>query len=186
MLKVAFFSSGTSTLLEKVIEKPKGYEIVVVFSNKPHAKVLEFARSKGLKTEVLSSKELSWISRDGFDNLTLERVVRYKPDVLVLAKYDRIVSTELIQRFPLGAFSVHDHEEPIKAKGWHALKESLNSGRERVAGSIHRVIENVDEGEVLARTRFIDVKGKTLQEARHELEEEEGTTLAEFLSSLKK
>lgn len=185
MLKIAFFSSGTARLLEKVIKKPaKGYEVVVVFSNKPHVKVLEYAKSKGLKTELLSPKELSWVSRDGFDNLVLERVVRYKPDVLVLAKYDRIISKELIERFPLGVFSVHDHHEPIKAKGWHALKESMASGSERVAGSIHRVTEEVDGGKVLARTKLVDVKGKTLKEARIALEEEDGITLAGFMSSL--
>ena len=64
--RVAILISGRGSNMRALVEQARGYEVVLVASNKPHADGLDWARGQGLPTWTFDSKG---IEREHFDRM---------------------------------------------------------------------------------------------------------------------
>lgn len=85
-------------------------------------------------------------------------------DVLLCSGYGKILSAELLARFPRGAFNAHPSLLP-EYRGRHAIQWAIANGETRFGVSVHHMTRQIDVGGVVAvsevffgiETRLLDV-----------------------------
>lgn len=151
MINIAVFISGRGSnflALIKNIEKGvlKNCQISVVFSNNPNAKGLEYAENAGIKTIVIPSKNRQ--DRENYDKEIIKALAPYNIDLICLAGYMRIVTSELVQAYKNKIINIHPALLP-SFPGLHAQKQALDYGVKVAGCTVHFVDEGMDTGAVI-------------------------------------
>lgn len=151
MINIAVFISGRGSnflALLKNIEKGvlKNCQISVVFSNNQNAKGLEYAENAGIKTIVIPSKNRQ--DRENYDKEIIKALAPYNIDLICLAGYMRIVTSELVQAYKNKIINIHPALLP-SFPGLHAQKQALDYGVKVAGCTVHFVDEGMDTGAVI-------------------------------------
>lgn len=167
-INIAVLLSGNGTNLQRIIDDIKNKtlkncKICVVVSNKTSAYGLYRAKKQNIITSYfpfIKEKE----ERSGYDKMLAYNVLFYKPDIVVLAGWMHILSNNFLQHFP-HIINLHPAlpkqfpgnkaiENAYKAsREWYENKEAKKT--QFVTGAMcHKVIEEIDAGEVLATEAF--------------------------------
>lgn len=151
MINIAVFISGRGSnflALLKNIENGvlKNCKIAVVFSNNPNAKGLEYAVNAGIKTIVISSKNRS--DRAEYDKEIINALADYHIDLICLAGYMRIVTSELVEAYKNRIINIHPALLP-SFPGLHAQKQALDYGVKVSGCTVHFVDSGMDTGAVI-------------------------------------
>jgi phosphoribosylglycinamide formyltransferase-1 len=155
--RVAVLISGRGTNMRALVEQAAGYEIVLVASNKPLAPGLEWARSAGLPTWCWDSKGLP---KGAFDAALSQALDDHQVGTIALAGYMRILSPSFIDAWRGRIVNIHPSLLPAY-RGLDTHARALAAG-ETVGGcSVHVVTEELDAGEVLARSEVPIEAGDT-------------------------
>ena len=127
----------------------RAYDIALVASNVPEARGLVLARRLGLDTWALSHKGLE---RRDFD-LKLDAALRdHGVEVIALAGYMRLLSSEFVERWEGRILNVHPSLLPLY-KGLDTHRRALINGDEYAGCSVHIVTSELDSGPVLAQSQ---------------------------------
>ena len=145
--KILVLASGSGTNLQALIEASRERDfpgqIVAVGCNQPGAFALERAAQANIETFVVNHKNFE--SRDEFDASLMAEILRYNPDVIVLAGFMRILTTDFVRAFRGKMLNIHPSLLP-KYTGLNTHRRALEAG-DRVHGvSIHFVTEELDGG----------------------------------------
>ncbi len=151
MINIAVFISGRGSnflALLKNIENGvlKNCKIAVVFSNNPNAKGLEYAVNAGIKTIVIPSKNRS--DRAEYDKEIINALADYHIDLICLAGYMRIVTSELVEAYKNRIINIHPALLP-SFPGLHAQKQALDYGVKVSGCTVHFVDSGMDTGAVI-------------------------------------
>jgi len=193
-MRVACFMSGSGTNARKIIEyqnqlgKDCPYEVAVIFSDTWNSRATEigkdydlpvvmrdinsFYEKRGKKKWyfVKNRKADAW-TREEFDEETVKAISPYKPKAVALCGYMSAVSKPILNAF-LG-INVHPADLSIredgkrKFTGLHAVKDAILAGEKYLYSTTHIVRETVDYGEILMRSKALEVQlpiGFTLEE----------------------
>jgi phosphoribosylglycinamide formyltransferase-1 len=145
--RVAVLISGRGSNMRALVEQANGYEVVLVASNKPHARGLDWARAQGLPTWAWDSKG---IAREEFDRVLSEALDDHGIGTVALAGFMRILSPGFIARWEGRIVNIHPSLLP-KYRGLDTHARAIAAG-DTVAGcSVHLVTEELDAGEVLGQ-----------------------------------
>ena len=171
--------SGNGSNLQAILDACASGElhasVVTVISNKPGAYGLTRARNAGV--EALHFAKLENESRRAYDARLAERVRRSLPDLVVLAGWMRILSSDFLSSFPNRVINLHP-ALPGTFPGTHAIErafEAYQRGEIKHTGVMVHLVpdEGVDSGPVLA-TEIVPIHPEDtleLLEARvHEVE----------------
>ncbi len=149
MKKIVLFASGSGTNAENIIvhcNTKSQNNVVGVFSNNPHAKVLERAKKHHVKTLVFSKEELS-------QGLVLEQLKSIQPDLIVLAGFLLKFPDAIIKEYPNKIINIHPALLPKYGGkgmyGMHVHKTVLENKDKQTGISIHYVNEHYDEGGII-------------------------------------
>lgn len=123
-------------------------EIAVVLSNRPEARGLEIARSRGLNAVCIPSKGLD---RDVYDRMVVEELKKNRVDLVCLAGFMRLLSAYFIREFPLRILNIHPSLLPA-FPGLDAQHQALEHGVKLSGCTVHFVDENLDSGPILIQT----------------------------------
>jgi len=169
--KIVILFSGEGSNLENLIKTlhKKSVEVVMVITNKPNAKGIEKAKKYGVDTMVINHKQ--YTSREEFDKKLVESINSLNVDLTVLAGFMRILTPVFTDH--IDAINIHPSLLPL-FKGADALKRSFNSPMKVAGVSVHKVVSEVDGGEIIAQKCF-DKKGmdfETFKESIHRCEYE--------------
>ena len=162
--------SNLQAIIDRIEQKRLDARIAAVISNRPEARGLERARRHGIEAVALDHKLFD--SREAFDRKLRETIERYRPDLVVLAGYMRILSPELIHAFEGRMLNIHPSLLP-KYPGLNTHRRALESGDREHGASIHVVTPELDAGPVLMQGRFPverDDDIESLQQKTHRLE----------------
>ncbi len=147
MLNLAILISGRGSNLQAIqINIEKGLlqhkaKIQLVISNKADAPGLTFAREHGLSTAVCpSEKEI------------IAELSRYDIDLICLAGYMRIISPELLRKYPHKIINIHPTLLP-KYPGLHVHEKVLAAGEKESGCTVHFVDEGVDTGKIIKQRK---------------------------------
>jgi phosphoribosylglycinamide formyltransferase 1 len=150
--RVAVLISGSGSNLQALIDAQPDwpYRIVVVISNEATAGGLERAARAGIPTEVLSHR--GFADRSAFDEALAAVIDRYRPDLIALAGFMRILAPGFAARYAGRLLNIHPSLLP-KFRGLHTHRRALEAGEQEHGASIHFVTAELDGGPVIMQAR---------------------------------
>jgi folate-dependent phosphoribosylglycinamide formyltransferase PurN len=120
--------------------------------------ILDFYRSRGY-----GSKRVLAI-RPEYDMAVLERVEPYDVDLIALGGYMSILTRPILERYDGRIVNVHPADLSItedgrrKYTGLNAVRDAILSGERWLYSTTHIVRERVDYGEILVRSKPVEVR----------------------------
>lgn len=154
MKNIVVLISGNGSNLQAIIDacaqkKIKG-TIRAVFSNKADAFGLERAREAGIAQHTLTASHFA--SREAFDRELMHEIDAYAPDVVVLAGYMRILSTDFVHHYQGRLINIHPSLLP-KYPGLNTHRQVLENGDNEHGTTVHFVTDELDGGPVILQAK---------------------------------
>jgi phosphoribosylglycinamide formyltransferase-1 len=177
MRVVCLISGGGSNLQALIDWQTKGLlgdaEIVGVVSNKADAFGLERAKKAGISVSYLSHRD--YPDRLAFDRALMKVIDGYQPDLVVLAGFMRILTSEFVNHYIDQLINIHPSLLP-KYKGLHTHQRAIKAGDATAGATVHWVTEELDSGGIIRQVEvpiYADDSEKSLKqrvlEAEHTL-----------------
>lgn len=152
--RVLVLISGNGSNLQALIDaRDSGQvpiELVAVISNRPGARGLERARRAGIPALTLDHTDFD--GREAFDRALIAEIDRYRPDLVVLAGFMRILTPELTRHFRGRMLNIHPSLLP-KYQGLHTHERALAAGDREHGVTVHFVTEELDGGPAVIQAR---------------------------------
>ena len=93
-------------------------------------------------------------------------------ELIVLAGWMRVLSSEFIRAFPQQIINIHPSLLP-KYKGLHAVQQALDAGDNISGCTVHYVTEELDAGEIIDQSHVHISKEDTLETLTHRIQRAE-------------
>lgn len=152
MHSIVTLISGRGSNFEAIVKTAQKEQWSVhfagVIANRPEAKGLDFARSKGI--HALSLDHKAFADRAAFDRALMQEIDRLKPDLVVLAGFMRILTPEFIRHYTGRLINIHPALLPA-FPGLHTHERALEAGVTQHGATVHFVTEGVDEGPIICQ-----------------------------------
>lgn len=153
--KTAILISGSGTNLQAFIDRVAGgvldLELSVVLSNRPDAYGLVRARDAGIPTACIEHGQFS--GRDTFDRAVAATLDEWRPDLLVLAGFMRILSAGFVEHYAGKILNIHPALLPAYP-GLNTHQRVLDAGDEWHGSTVHFVTEKLDGGPRILQGRL--------------------------------
>ncbi len=150
--RILVLASGSGTNLQALIEASRERDfpgqIVAVGCNQPGAFALERAAQANIESFVVNHKDFG--SREEFDASLMAEILRHNPDLIVLAGFMRILTTDFVRAFRGRMLNIHPSLLP-RYTGLNTHRRALEAGDKVHGVSIHFVTEELDGGPVIAQ-----------------------------------
>ncbi len=154
MKSIVVLISGNGTNLQAIIDACEtsidGGRVTAVFSNKATAYGLERAKKAGAAAVFVDPKAFE--TRDAFDADLMAQIDEYKPDLVILAGYMRILSNEFVRHYLGRMINIHPSLLP-KYPGLNTYQRAIHAGDEEHGTSVHFVTEQLDGGPVILQAK---------------------------------
>ncbi len=124
--------------------------VVAVISNRADAAGLDRARRAGVATAIVDHQ--AFPDRGTFDQALRETIDEYSPDLVVLAGFMRILSTEFVDHYAGRMLNIHPSLLP-KFRGLHTHERALEAGETVSGASVHFVTSELDGGPVILQAQ---------------------------------
>jgi phosphoribosylglycinamide formyltransferase-1 len=151
MLSVVVLISGSGSNLKALLEATDnplfGAKVVAVGSDNP-ADGLAHAEDYGIPTFVVSPSAFD--SREKWADVLLANINHFKPDLVVLAGFMRILPANFVAALSPNLINTHPSLLPA-FPGGHAVRDALNAKASVTGVTIHVVDEGVDTGPHIAQ-----------------------------------
>ena len=147
--RIAVLASGGGTNLQAILDQlhgSDGIEVVGAISDKPEATALERARRAGVETAVFPSSDYE--DREQRDQAIGDWLEQREVDLVVLAGYMQLLSTQFVKRFRNRIINVHPALLPA-FPGLEAVQQALDHGSKITGVTVHFVDEGVDSGPII-------------------------------------
>ncbi|EJI85911.1 phosphoribosylglycinamide formyltransferase [Alishewanella aestuarii B11] len=154
MKSIVVLISGSGSNLQALLDScAAGFipgKITGVISNKANAFGLKRAEAAGISTAVLSHKGFD--SREAYDQALIAAIEQFKPDLIVLAGFMRILTAEFVQHFSRKLLNIHPSLLP-KYQGLATHQRAIDAGDTEHGCSVHFVTEQLDGGPVILQAK---------------------------------
>ena len=155
MFNIVILISGSGTNLQAIIEACKAGKIngVVsgVISNNPKAYGLERAKNYNIPSLIIDHNNFS--SREDFDSSLVSGINSFKPDLVVLAGFMRILSPVVTDTFNNMMINIHPSLLP-KYPGLDTHTQVLANNDKEHGVTIHSVSAELDGGPIIAQAKI--------------------------------
>ncbi|MDO8481179.1 MAG: phosphoribosylglycinamide formyltransferase [Nanoarchaeota archaeon] len=184
-VKLAVLGSTRGTDLQFILDKIQARQldasVSVVVSNKRDAYILERAKNHGIPAVFVDSKGKT---REEFDKEVLKSLESYKPDLILLIGYMRILSSAFVRAYKGRILNVHPSLLPAYAGGMDLdVYRAMLKNKETVGGiTIHLVDEGVDTGRILLQKKYAIVPGDSPETMKEKAQKLEGEAFVETLA----
>lgn len=190
-MKIAVFASGNGSNFEAIVKSMNQGEIegaiVLVFSDRTDAYVLE--RAKSLQIPVRSFSPKQFTNKVEYEREILKELEAKEVELLVLAGYMRLIGPTLLNAYPNRILNIHPALLP-EFPGLHGIRDAFEAGVKQTGVTVHYVDNGVDTGPILAQKRVNIEENETLaslelkiHQAEHQLYPE---VVQEVIQAIKK
>jgi len=149
---IAVLVSGSGTNLQAIIDASERGEIPcrvgVVVSNRADAYGLTRARNHGIPAHVVDHREFP--TREAFDARLVEVLEPYRPALVCLAGFMRVLTPVFLQAFPGRILNIHPALLP-SFPGTHGQRQALRYGVKFSGCTVHFLDEGVDTGPIIVQ-----------------------------------
>lgn len=154
MQRIVVLISGNGSNMQAILDAcgsriPNG-KVAAVFSNKADAYGLERAKQASIDAHFVDPSIFE--SRNSFDAELMAQIDTYQPDLVVLAGYMRILSSEFVSQYQGKMLNIHPSLLP-KYTGLHTHKRAIDAGDTEHGTSVHFVTEELDGGPVVLQAK---------------------------------
>ncbi len=154
MKSIVVLVSGNGSNLQAIIDACEtsihNGKVTAVFSNKATAYALERAKKAGAAAHFVDPK--AYETRDAFDADLMKWMDEYAPDLVVLAGYMRILSSDFVRHYFGRMINIHPSLLP-KYPGLNTYQRAIHAGDEEHGTSVHFVTEQLDGGPVILQAK---------------------------------
>lgn len=156
--KVAVLISGGGTNLQAIIDRSAAgelphVELALVVSSRKNAGGLDRADRAGIKHV--------YIGKENFEQDLIKLLEEHEIDIIVLAGFLKILSSDFVSRYPDRIINVHPSLIPsFCGDGFYGLRvheAALSYGVKVTGATVHFVNEVTDGGKIIAQ-RAVDIK----------------------------
>ena len=156
--RVAVLISGGGTNLQAIIDRLAAgelphVELALVVSSRKNAGGLDKAERAGIKH--------IYIGKENFEQELIKLLEEHEIDIIVLAGFLKILSSDFVSRYPDRIINVHPSLIPsFCGDGFYGLRvheAALSYGVKVTGATVHFVNEVTDGGKIIAQ-RAVDVK----------------------------
>lgn len=156
--RVAVLISGGGTNLQAIIDRSAAgelphVELALVVSSRKNAGGLDRADRAGIKHV--------YIGKENFEQDLIKLLDEHEIDIIVLAGFLKILSSDFVSRYPDRIINVHPSLIPsFCGDGFYGLRvheAALSYGVKVTGATVHFVNEVTDGGKIIAQ-RAVDVK----------------------------
>jgi phosphoribosylglycinamide formyltransferase 1 len=147
MKNVVILLSGRGSNMQAIVNAAlPGVRIACVMSNVPDAAGLEFAHARGLPTAVIDHR--TFPDRSRFDEALAKAIDAYRPDLVVLAGFMRILGEAFVRRYEGRLMNIHPSLLPA-FQGLNTHARALKAGVRLHGASVHFVTATLDDGPIV-------------------------------------
>ena len=172
--KAVVLISGSGSNLQAFIDHVNSgdldLDIALVLSNVPTAFGLQRAKDAGIHSTYINHKDFE--NRLAFDQAMMERIDSVEPDIVILAGFMRILTSEFVNHYANRLINIHPSLLP-KFTGVNTHQRAIDAREQWHGASIHFVIPELDAGPVILQGRLelrADDTPETLQQRIHKIE----------------
>ncbi len=160
MKKIVILFSGAGFNAQNIVKKLhlKECEVLCGITNKKDAGGIDKLKTLSIKTEVLEHTKFD--SREVFDTELVELINSYKPDLVVLSGFMRILSEVFTSN--IKAINLHPSLLP-KFKGAMAIERSFADADNKCGVSVHYVSSELDGGKIILQKEFTKIDSDTIE-----------------------
>lgn len=149
-LPIVVLISGSGSNLQAIIDRIAdgsiNARICAVISNQADAYGLQRAREANIPTEVIAHSRFN--NRVDFDAELTRVINQYKPELIVLAGFMRILTDDFVNHFYGKMINIHPSLLP-KYRGLHTHRRALEAGDKEHGLSVHFVTAELDGGPII-------------------------------------
>jgi phosphoribosylglycinamide formyltransferase-1 len=156
MKSIVILISGRGSNMRAIVES--GLPVEAVISNVADAAGLDFARDRGIATEVVGHR--AFPSREAFDAELAATIDRRAPDLVVLAGFMRILTEGFVRRYEGRLINIHPSLLPAYP-GLHTHRRALEEGVKIHGCSVHFVTPRLDHGPIIIQAAVPVLSGDT-------------------------
>jgi len=155
MAKLAVFASGTGGNFAAIADylmrrsaEADTHQVVCLVSDKPNAGVVAKAESRSIPVVTVR-----YTSRSAAEQMILQELEMYQPDLIALAGFMRLLSAEFVNIYKSRIINIHPSLLPRHA-GLNAIQQSYAAGDTELGITIHYVDHGLDTGPVILQRSF--------------------------------
>lgn len=175
--RVVVLISGNGSNLQALLDDAAkqhrdngNYEIVAVFSNRPKAYGLE--RAASAKVEAHCIDHTGFSERLDFDMALQQEIDQFKPDLIVLAGFMRILTPEFVRHYTGRLINIHPSLLP-KYPGLNTHQRAIDAGDTETGATVHFVTEELDGGPAIVQASVGIVDGDSAESLTQRIHLEE-------------
>jgi len=144
--------SGAGTNLQAIIDRIAAGRLDcalrVVVCNRPGAAGLLRAAAAGIPTRVIDHRAFG--TRGDFERAVVEVLREAGVELVVLAGFDRLVTSVLLDAFPMRVMNIHPALLP-SFTGLHAQRDAAEYGVRIAGATVHFVDQHTDHGPIIVQ-----------------------------------
>jgi phosphoribosylglycinamide formyltransferase 1 len=150
--RTAIFISGRGSNMRCLVEAAKApdypAEIALVFSNRPEAEGLAFAKSQGIATAAVDHK--IYAGRDEFEKSVQVLLDLHRVELICLAGFMRLLTPNFVRAWEHRLINIHPALLPAY-RGLHTHERALADGVKIHGCTVHFVVPEMDQGPIIAQ-----------------------------------
>jgi phosphoribosylglycinamide formyltransferase-1 len=146
MKRIVILISGRGSNMQAVLDAKLDAAIAAVISNNPTARGLQIAHDAGVDTKVVNHSD--YPDRTSFDRALADTIAAYRPDLIVLAGFMRILTEEFIRRFSGRIMNIHPSLLPA-FPGLYTHRRAIDEGVKLHGCTVHFVTSVLDHGPIV-------------------------------------
>ena len=149
MKNIVIFISGRGSNMQAVVQANiPGARIAAVLSDNPDAAGLQWAAAQGIPTFARCVRDFA--SRADFHRAMLEAAEQYRPDLVLLAGYLKILPPEFCAHYQGRLINIHPSLLPA-FPGLHTHQRAIDEGCRLAGCTVHFVTAELDCGPIIAQ-----------------------------------
>ncbi|MGB0989765.1 MULTISPECIES: formyltetrahydrofolate deformylase [Arcobacteraceae] len=130
-------------LLIRYIDGELDANIKAVIAN--HEYLKDLVEKFDIPFHCISAEDMD---REAHEDLVIEQIKEYNPELIVLAKYMRILTPKFVNNFPQQVLNIHHSFLPAFI-GANPYKQAHHRGVKIIGATAHYVTDDLDEGPII-------------------------------------
>ncbi|OFK85964.1 MULTISPECIES: phosphoribosylglycinamide formyltransferase [unclassified Eikenella] len=149
MKNIVIFISGRGSNMQAVVQADiPGTRVAAVLSDNPDAAGLQWAAAQGISTFARRARDFA--SRADFHRAMFEAAEQYRPDLVLLAGYLKILPPEFCAHYQGRLINIHPSLLPA-FPGLHTHQRAIDEGCRLAGCTVHFVTAELDCGPIIAQ-----------------------------------
>jgi phosphoribosylglycinamide formyltransferase-1 len=162
MKNIVILISGRGSNMEAIVRACAAQQwparIAAVISNRADAPGLAFAANHGIATSIVDHTQ--YPDRATFDAALMAAIDAHSADLVVLAGFMRILTTEFVEHYAGRMFNIHPSLLPC-FPGLHTHRQALEAGVKVHGATVHFVTATLDHGPIVMQGAMNVTQGDT-------------------------